>query len=662
MSPATKLRHRDESDKRAQDYPGSFATQTKEQARPLQFPDKQPSESPGILARMRESFATFVAKLRERRSRLPLEAVFTATPPGIPRSEELTALRSENALLRIEQLRLTRSRDRYRDLYEFAPVSYLTLDGEARVIEINLTGARLLGLERNQILGRAFSRFIASAHLGSYDRLIRQMTGGGGRQTLDLTLQRADETIVHAQLDCVCVAVENLAPTVRITLVDITERKRAEAEIKQLAFYDPLTNLPNRRLLLDRVQHALLLCARTNDHGAILFIDLDDFKSLNDTQGHDLGDLLLKHVAQRISSCVRESDTVARLGGDEFVVMLQFLSKDLAEANKQASQIANKILEQIDQPYFLEGQDHRTTGSIGITLFSDSLDPVEGLLKRADLALYRAKTAGRSTMQFFNPEMQATVLARGILEVDLRRAIQDREFVLHYQPQVDFRGQLTGAEALLRWKHPVRGLLAPAEFISFAEEKGLIGLVGEWVLTAACTQLKAWSLLPAMAHLRLAINVSAHEFSHPDFVTRMLTVVDDLGADPRKLILEFTEHVMLGSMEDTLTKMTTLKARGIYFSLDDFGIGYSSLAYLKSLPMDQLKIDRTFVRDVLTNPNDASIARSIIALGQSLGLAVIAEGVETEEQLSFLAQHGCRAYQGYLFGRPAPVEDLYAFV
>jgi diguanylate cyclase (GGDEF)-like protein len=439
---------------------------------------------------------------------------------------------------------------------------------------------------------------------------------------------------------------------------EIQERQRAETAIEQLAFYDPLTDLPNRRLLMDRLHLALLACCRTMHRGAIFFIDLDQFKTLNDTQGHHLGDLLLQQVAHRLTTCVRACDTVARLGGDEFVVMIQELSEDPTVANSQAKKIGTKVLDALNEPYLLAGYEHRCTGSIGITLFGKDRESVEDLLKRADLAQYRAKKAGGSIIQFFDPEMQHTVTARAVLEADLRRGLREGQFLLHYQPQVDCEGHLTGAEALLRWQHPTRGLLSPAEFIVFAEGNGLIESIGLWVVEAACVQLMAWSLRPDTADLTLAINISAREFGHPRFVTRMLTIIDEVGADPRKLVLEFTERAMFGPIEETLAKMSALKARGVCFALDDFGIGFSSLACLKNLPLDQLKIDRSFVRDVLTNPSDAIIASAIIALGQSLGLAVIAEGVETEEQRQFLSHHGCHAYQGFLFGRPGSANDL----
>jgi len=449
------------------------------------------------------------------------------------------------------------------------------------------------------------------------------------------------------------------AETLNIKLqAEIEERQRAEAAIERMAFYDPLTDLPNRRLLMDRLQHALLASCRTLHHGAVLFIDLDQFKTLNDTHGHHHGDLLLQQVAGRLVSCVRECDTVARFGGDEFVLMIQELSEDSTEAYAQAKKIGTKLLGALNKPYLLEGQEHQSTGSIGITMFGEIRESVEDLLKRADLAQYRAKVMGGSTIRFFDPEMQASVTARTLLDADLRRGLREEQFVLHYQPQVDTQGHVTGAEALLRWQHPSRGLLLPAEFIEFAEGNGLIQSIGLWVVKASCKQLAAWSVWPETAHLTLAMNISACEFGHPDFVQRVLAILNETGADPKKLILEFTERVMFDSGEETLARMSNLKALGICFALDDFGVGFSSLSCLRRLPLDQLKIESSFVRDVQSNPHDAIITAAIIALGQSLGMTVIAEGVETEEERHFLSDHGCRGFQGFLFGRPVPIEQL----
>jgi diguanylate cyclase (GGDEF)-like protein/PAS domain S-box-containing protein len=443
---------------------------------------------------------------------------------------------------------------------------------------------------------------------------------------------------------------------------DITERKAAEQKILQLAFYDPLTLLPNRRLLLDRLQQALLSHARNQSLGALLFIDLDNFKILNDTLGHDHGDLLLQQAAARLLACVRASDTVARLGGDEFVVLLDFNQGGLAEAARGAAIVGEHILAALSEPYQIDGNEHHSSSSIGITLFDQVQQNVGEVLKRADLAMYQAKSGGRNTMRFFDPEMLAAVSARAALEADLRQALPREQLELYYQPQVDGDGKMTGVEALLRWQHPRLGFVPPDNFIALAEESGLILPIGLWVLRTACAQLALWAGRAATAHLDIAVNVSVRQFRHADFVSQIMDVLACSGADPRHLKLELTESLMVDDMEVTIAKMAALKAQGVSFSLDDFGTGYSSLAYLKRLPLDQLKIDQSFVRDVLTDPNDAAIARTIVALAQSLGLTVIAEGVETEAQRSFLARHGCHACQGYLYSRPLPIEQLELFV
>jgi len=440
------------------------------------------------------------------------------------------------------------------------------------------------------------------------------------------------------------------------TFADFTERKAAEDEIRNLAFYDALTQLPNRRLLLDRLRHSLLASARHGHCGALQFIDLDNFKALNDTLGHDMGDLLLQQVAARLSHCVREADTVARLGGDEFVVMAESLSPQRDTAATQARALGEKILTALNQPYALAGREYHITPSIGIALYSGKQETTDEVLKHADLAMYQAKAAGRNTLRFFNPGMQAAVNARVALESDIRRGLAEHQFSLHYQPQIDGLGRAVGAEALLRWHHPERGMISPAEFIPVAEETGLILPLGDWVLQTACAQLEAWAVGDVAHELTLSVNVSARQFRQQDFAERVLGLVANRGLSADRLKLELTESLLVNDVEDTIAKMTLLKKSGVGFSLDDFGTGYSSLYYLKHLPLDQLKIDQSFVRDLLTDPNDAAIARTVITLGHSLGLAVIAEGVETEAQRSFLATQGCDAYQGYLFSRPLPAQ------
>lgn len=443
---------------------------------------------------------------------------------------------------------------------------------------------------------------------------------------------------------------------------DISARKIAEDEIRRLAFFDPLTQLPNRRLLHDRIEQALAASLRHQHQGALLYIDLDHFKNLNDTLGHDIGDQLLRQVGARLCACVRDEDTVARLGGDEFVVMLTALDADPQSAANQAETVADKILASFAPPFDLAGRPYRCTASVGIALFADRQSGIDDLLKRADLSMYQAKAGGRNTLRFFNPEMQTSIDARVALERDLGEAIEHGQLELHYQPQMAQGDRLTGAEALLRWRHPQRGLVPPGEFIALAEESGLILALGRWVLHTACAQLARWADDAATAPLTIAVNVSARQFHQRDFVAEVLAALDASGADPARLKLELTESLLVVNVEDVIAKMGALKARGVGFSLDDFGTGYSSLSCLKRLPLDQLKIDQGFVRDILSDPNDAAIARMVVALADSLGLEVIAEGVETRQQLDYLAAHGCHAYQGYYFSRPLPLADFEDYV
>jgi len=445
-------------------------------------------------------------------------------------------------------------------------------------------------------------------------------------------------------------------------LTDITERKASEQEIRNLALFDFLTQLPNRRCLMDRLQHALAASARTGQCGALLFIDLDNFKDLNDTLGHNVGDLLLQQAARRFVGCVRESDTVARLGGDEFVIMLENLADDTELAAEQARAIGAKLLARQNEPYVMGPHQHSCTSSVGITVFRGEQESVEDLLKQTDLAMYQAKAAGRNTMCFFDPAMQTVVSARAALDADLRQGLSLQQFMLHYQPQVDSEGRITGAEALLRWQHPSRGLVPPMQFIPAAEASGLILPLGAWVLEQACAQLVAWSRQPATAALELAVNVSPRQFHQADFVEQVMGALIRSGASPRLLKLELTEGLLLDDVEASIAKMSLLAAAGIGISLDDFGTGYSSLAYLKRLPLSQLKIDRSFVRDILHNTDDAAITKTILTLASSMGLSAIAEGVESVEQQNYLARQGCLAFQGYLFGPPLPVAQFEALL
>ena len=468
------------------------------------------------------------------------------------------------------------------------------------------------------------------------------------------------------------------------TFTDISQRKADEERIKNLAYYDPLTKLPNRTLLFDRLNLALNFSHRNKTYGALMFLDLDNFKTLNDTLGHDRGDQLLIEVGRRLQSCVRDVDTVARLGGDEFVIMLEFLDEQETEAAGQAFAVAEKIRSNLAKFYLLSSNsdrvcslptatlppslavdnklqpyvEHYSTGSIGFVLFLGHETSSEELLKRADVAMYQAKQAGRNTIRAFVPEMQEALNLRASLETDLRNALDRNELSLHYQVQVDELGQPVGAEALIRWVQSERGMLSPAEFIPLAEETGLILPIGHWILQQGCKTLVDWAKYPETRELKLAVNISSRQLSQPDFVEQVCAMLAETGANPALLKLEITESVILDNVEDTIAKMHAIRDLGITFSMDDFGTGYSSLSYLQKLPLEQLKIDQSFVKNMAFNNHDSAIIRTILALGKNLGINVIAEGVETEAQRELLTSYGCPKFQGYLFGQPVPADEF----
>jgi diguanylate cyclase (GGDEF)-like protein/PAS domain S-box-containing protein len=554
---------------------------------------------------------------------------------------------------------LRESEARFRSLSDLSSDWYWEHDAEGRFMQL-AGDLSVNGIPLSSVMGRTRWE-IGALNMTDADWMAHRAVLQAQQPFRDLELQRErpDGTMHWISVSGVPVVdAQGTLRGYRGVGRDITERKRVESQIEQLAFYDALTGLPNRRLLLDRLQRSLASVQRTQTQGALLFIDLDNFKDLNDTLGHDTGDQLLLQAAQRLKACVREIDTVARFGGDEFVVLVEGLSYDAAHASAEAALVASHIATTLGKPYALGDTSHHSTPSMGIALFGQQACTVDELLKHADLAMYQAKAAGRNTQRFFDPDMQAAVSNRSALEADLRRGLQDKELVLYYQPIVDAKGRLQGAEALVRWKHPRRGLVSPAEFIPLAEQTGLILPLGHWVLEAACAQLVAWSRSTLTRQFFLSVNVSVRQFRQPDFVERVLGVLNASGANPERLKLELTESLLLADVEDIIARMEYLRRFGVGFSLDDFGTGYSSLSYLKRLPLDQLKIDQSFVRDLQTDPNDAAIVRTILALADSLDLAVVAEGVETTGQLEFLQRHGCKSFQGYLFGRPMPAEVL----
>jgi diguanylate cyclase (GGDEF)-like protein/PAS domain S-box-containing protein len=689
-------------------------------------------------------------------------------------------LQLQNEELIRSQVALEEMRDNYIDLYEFAPVTYLTLSEKGLIEEINLTGATLLGMERHKLLQRRFAGFIDSADVDCWHLFFARLLNQEQRQTIDLKLKLSDGLLFYVHLDCLRVfsRLDN-RPSLRVILTDITQLKQAEAdlriaavvfesqegmivtdanaailrvnqaftlitgysaeevigknprllqsgqhdkdfyaqmwksihsnggwcgeiwnrrkngevyleqvaitaiktqdgrisnyvatfsdatknraatdEIERLAFYDPLTELPNRRLLHDRLRLAFAASHRSGRNAGLLFIDLDNFKNLNDTLGHDVGDVLLQQVAQRLKACIREVDMVARLGGDEFVVLLEGLSSEMPVAVMQTEGVGNKILEVLNQNYQLNIYDYHSTPSIGAIIFNGYEQTIEELLKRIDIAMYQAKATGRNTLCFFDPQMQAVITRRVAMEADLRTALAENQFRLYYQLQSDYNGQVTGAEVLIRWQHPQHGIISPVDFIPLAEETGLIMPIGQWVLETACAQIKAWQDNTHTQHLQLAVNVSARQFHQPDFVEQVCQMLNRHDIKPDRLKLELTESVVLDNVVETIDKMNALRKVGVCFSMDDFGTGYSSLAYLSQLPLDQLKIDQSFVRNIGVKPSDAIIVQTIIGMAHNLEIEVIAEGVETEAQRAFLKRHGCVFYQGYLFSEPLPIEQF----
>jgi len=644
-------------------------------------------------------------------------------------------LQMQNDELRKSHIALEESRDRYVDLFEFAPVCYITVGREAMISDINLTGSMLLGVDRSKLINRRLSKYVAPQDRDRWNSLFMNMMVQDEfeKQAFDLAMIRGDGSAFFARFDCLRRELVEQNPVLRIGVTDISESKIAEAklriaatvfeaqegivvadanglivrvniaftnitgyssevvmgknpnilssgrhdaafyaamwecitrngswegevwnkrkngevypehliitavkdqdgivanyvgtltditlsrnaadEIQHLAFYDPLTRIPNRRLLLDRLKLALASCSRSDKQGALLFLDLDNFKTLNDTLGHDIGDLLLQLAAQRIESCIREGDTVARLGGDEFVVMLEGLSEHTVEAAAQTEAVGDKILAALNQPYQLATYDYRITASIGATLFNKHHAGIEEIFKQADIAMYQSKNAGRNGMRFFDPMMQAIINTRVTLEKELIKAIENQQFQLYYQIQVDSNRKPLGAEALIRWLHPDRGLVSPVQFIQLAEETGLILPIGNWVLETACAQLKAWQQDDLTRHLTLSVNVSAKQFHESAFVDQVQTAVQKYAVNPELLKLEPTESVLIENIEDTITTMNKLKAIGVRFALDDFGTGFSSLQYLKKLPLNQLKIDQSFVRDLVSGQSDQAIVRTVL--------------------------------------------------
>jgi diguanylate cyclase (GGDEF)-like protein/PAS domain S-box-containing protein len=532
-------------------------------------------------------------------------------------------------------------------------------DSNNQILRVNSAFTSITGYSAKDVIGKKPRILSSDRHDAHFYTTMWESINRAGTWEGEIWNRRKNGEVYPEYLNITAVRdADNRVLNYVATFNDITKSKIAENEIYNLAFYDPLTLLPNRRLFTDRLGQALTSRTRNNRVGAILFIDMDNFKALNDAFGHGMGDSLLQQVAKRLIATLRECDTVARLGGDEFVVMMEDLSTSQLDAAEQTEAIGEEILMRLHQPYQLGEKTYITTASIGATLFNDAQREVDELMKQADIAMYQSKKAGRNTLRFFDPEMQEIITSRATMEIELRKALVNRELQLYFQIQVDSSQHTSGAEVLLRWLHPEKGIILPAQFISLAEDTGLIIPIGKWVLETACIQLKAWQQDPLTRELVLAVNVSAKQFRQADFANQVQATIAHQGIDPKLLKLELTESMLIDSIDDTIAKMNILNAIGVQFSLDDFGTGYSSLQYLKSLPLDQIKIDQSFVRDITLGSSDKAIVRTIIAMAESLKLDIIAEGVETEAQRQLLLEKGCLHFQGYLFSEPLPIKQF----
>lgn len=522
------------------------------------------------------------------------------------------------------------------------------------IVDMNTIVETVLGNKKNNIVGTLIDQWLPS---GVVEKIHILKTQGEVRECCMVeTLMPSPKGSFPAEFFLQCAKCGDIDYFL-ILGSDITERKKSESKIHTLAFYDALTNLPNRQLFMDRLTQALAKSERHRKIGAVMMIDLDNFKVLNDTKGHRVGDELLSEVAERIQRLLRPGDTVARLGGDEFVVLLESLSLHMTSAALESEAFAFRIKQAIAQPFYTEGFEYRGSSSIGITLFLGNNVGKESLLKHADIAMYQAKNEGRNTICYYDPIMQETIIQKVAMENELRMAIQNQHLRLYYQPQVDNQGTIIGLEALVRWMHPTKGLIPPNDFIPLAEETGLIIPLGEWVFLEACQTLALWQ---KKYHQRftVSINISTKQFQEAHFYDMVKSVLDKTGVLAQTIKLELTESIIVNTIHEIIDKFEALRSLGLCLSLDDFGTGYSSLAYLKRLPLDELKIDQSFVRDITTDKNDAMLVRTIIDIAYNFDLLVVAEGVETKEQKDFLYEHGCLHYQGYLFGKPMPKEEL----
>lgn len=567
-----------------------------------------------------------------------------------------------NAELKQVNNKLVESEEKYRSIFESLVDVYFEVDSEGVILELSPSIFPVFGYHRDDLIGKDVGRLYADPE--QRGRLVQQITDAGSLSDYEVLLRKADGNEVPCSVTA-SIQAFNVDNSWRLTgtIRDISERKLAENRVQHQAYHDALTDLPNRVLLRDRLEQALTHSKRHGRHGALLFIDIDRFKTINDSLGHNVGDQLLIQAALRLRKLLREEDTVARIGGDEFVILLADMGNDAQATARRAQGVAEKVKRDLSEVFRIKDHELYITPSIGISLFPMGKEDADEVLKHGDTAMYQAKEAGRNTIRFFLPRMQSEADERLLMEKDLRNSIARNELLIHYQPQINSEGRICGAEGLLRWMHPEHGMIPPSKFIPVAEETGLILPIGEWVLATTCEMLKQWKeskLGEALRHV--AVNVSPWQFRQPDFPAQIERILAQTGADPNLLGLELTEGVVIDNLADTVDKMASLKALGVKISIDDFGTGYSSLSYLKRLPLNILKIDKSFVDDVLKDESDASIVETIISMAKHMELDVIAEGVETVGQLEFLRQKGCNKYQGYYYCKPLPVDEFETFV
>jgi diguanylate cyclase (GGDEF)-like protein/PAS domain S-box-containing protein len=559
------------------------------------------------------------------------------------------------------EVELRQSEERYRTAFQTS-LDAININrlSDGKYIDCNQAFLNIFGYEREEVIGRTSLQLGIWADPLDRRKIVAMLRENSNFRGLETQFKKKNGEVFWGEMSASEIEIDGV-PCVLSMSRDLSDAKAAENTIRSLAFYDPLTGLPNRRLLVDKLHQALAASSQSGNLQALLLVDVDNFKALKETLGHRTGNLLLQEVARRIAACAHGASAVGRWGGDQFVAILEDLSEFPREAAAQAKAAGEKILAAVGQSYPIEDRECLPTASIGITVFGDRQYSADELLQQADIALHQAKAVACGSIRFFSPAMQFAVNARAALEDDLRAAIKTNQFSLYYQPQME-KDHLTGVEALIRWNHPTRGLVMPDDFIPAAEEARLILPIGDWVLEAACSQLASWADRKQTNHLTIAVNISALQFRQPGFVDRVLQALDRTKANPKRLRLEITESMLVENLDDLIPKMAELKSHGLRFSLDDFGKGYSSLSYLKRLPLDRLKIDRSFVRDMLLDDASGAIAQTIISLGRAMRLSVIAEGVETQEQRGFLTGLGCHSFQGYLFSRPLPLEQFHAFL